>query len=37
MDGRKVYLKNHHGVSAISLARDITNNDVARCFVQFDK
>ena len=31
-----IYLKNNHGVSAISLARDIANNDVAKYFEQFD-
>jgi len=35
--GADVYLKNNHGISAISLAQSIANNDVAKYFEQFEK
>jgi len=35
--GADVHLENHHGVSAISLARSIANYDVAKYFEQFDE
>ena len=34
--GADVYLENNHGISAISLARSIANNDVAKYFEQME-